>query len=454
MNGDELFGRGAGAEGPAFLYFETAIAAAEAAAQARSLAAALRGELGLRAGDRVALMLQNVPQFPIALHAVWRCGGVVTPVNPMNRERELRHQLLDSGARIVVCLESLFPVLAAAREGTPVEHVVTTSELELLEEAPPALAGHQRHQCPGAIPLADLTAGPGGGRAAEIELDSPALITYTSGTTGVPKGAINTHRAIIHNAEAMTAWGSLGRGDVTVAMAPLFHITGLVCHLATARASGTPLLLLHRFDAGEILRLIERWRGTYSIGPLTAYVAMLEHPQIGERDLSSLTKAASGGAPVYAGAVERWQRTTGTYLHNTYGLTETAAPSHLVPFGARAPVDQATGALSVGRPIADTESRIVREDGAEAAPGEEGEILTRGPAVTPGYWRRPEETAAALADGWLRTGDVGKHDEGGWLYLVDRIKDMINVSGFKVWPREVEDALFRHPAVADAAVVG
>jgi long-chain acyl-CoA synthetase len=181
---------------------------------------------------------------------------------------------------------------------------------------------------------------------------------------------------------------------------------------------------------------------------------MLDQPQFGERDLSSLTKVASGGAPVYASVVERWERATGAYLHNTYGLTETAAPSHLVPFGARAPVDPATGALSVGRPIADTESRVVLASGEDAAPGEEGEILTRGPAVTPGYWQRPEETAAALPDGWLRTGDVGKRDEQGWFYLVDRIKDMINVSGFKVWPREVEDALFRHPGLADAAVVG
>jgi long-chain acyl-CoA synthetase len=456
VNGDELFERGVGAhaEDPAFFYFDTAVAVGEAAAQARSLAVALRGELGLRPGDRVTLMLQNVPQFPIVVHAVWRCGGVVTAVNPMNRERELRHQLLDSGARIVVCLESLFPVVAAAREGTAVEHVIATSELELLDTVPPALADHERLECPGAIPLAGLTAGKAVGGAVDVALDSPAFITYTSGTTGVPKGAMNSHRAVIHNGEAMTAWGSLGRGDVTVAMAPLFHITGLVCHMATARASQTPLLLLHRFDAGEILRLIERWRGSYSIGPLTAYIAMLDHPQIGERDLSSLTKVASGGAPVYASVVERWEQTTGAYLHNTYGLTETAAPSHLVPYGSRAPVDPATGALSVGRPIADTESRVVLATGEDAEPGEEGEVVTRGPAVMLGYWQRREETAAALEDGWLRTGDVGKCDAAGWLYLVDRIKDMINVSGFKVWPREVEDALFRHPGVADAAVAG
>jgi long-chain acyl-CoA synthetase len=457
MLGDELFERAPRErpEAPAFLYFDTAIGVSEAAATARRLAGALRTELGLRPGDRVALMLQNVPQFPLAVHAVWRCGGVVTSVNPMNKERELRHQLVDSGARFVVCLESLYEVVAAAREGTAVEHVITVSELEMLDEAPAVLAGHERIECPGALAFADLVEAGREGEAVEVEVDSPALLTYTSGTTGAPKGAINTHRAVIHNAETMQDWGALGKGDVTIAMAPLFHITGLVCHMATARASATPLLLMYRFEPGEILRLIERWRGTFVIGPLTAFIAMLDHPSFAERDLASLTKVASGGAPVYAGVVERWEQATGAYMHNTYGLTETAAPSHVVPRGERSPVDPDTGALSIGRPIADTESRVVLvEGGGDAAAGEEGEILTRGPGVTPGYWERPEATAAALEDGWLHTGDVGKRDADGWFYLVDRIKDMINVSGYKVWPREVEDALFRHPAVGEASVVG
>jgi long-chain acyl-CoA synthetase len=458
--GDELFERAVRERpgAPAFLYFDTAIGVGEAAARAHALARALRGELGLRPGDRVALMLQNVPQFAIAVHAVWRCGGVITAVNPMNKERELRHQLGDSGARIVVCLESLYEVVAAAREETAVEHVITVSELDMLEAVPAALARHRRVECPGAIDFEGLVADPGSGRpvgdAVEVDLDSAALVSYTSGTTGAPKGAINTHRAVIHNAETLAAWASLGPGDVTVAMAPLFHITGLVCHMSVARASRSPLLLLHRFDAGEILRLIERWLGTFVIGPLTAFIAMLDHPSFGARDLASLTKVGSGGAPVYTSIVERWEKATGAYMHNTYGLTETAAPTHLVPFGERAPVDPGTGALSVGRSIADTESRILGADGRDAPTGVEGEILTRGPAVTHGYWNRPKETAAAIADGWLRTGDVGKRDADGWFYLVDRIKDMIVVSGYKVWPREVEDALFRHPAVADAAVVG
>jgi len=458
VTGAELFERAARErpDDPALLYFDTAIGFGESAEQARSLAAALRGELGLRPGDRVALMLQNVPQFPIAVHAVWLCGGVITTVNPMNKERELRHQLTDSGASLVICLESLFAVVEAARRGTGVEHVIAVSELEMLEEIPAALAGHVRAACPGAIPFAGLLgAPPARFDPVEVSPDSPALLTYTSGTTGVPKGAINTHRNVVHTAGAMRGWGSLGSGDVTVAMAPLFHITGLVCHMSTARLSQTPLILLYRFDAGEILRLIERWRGSYVIGPLTAFLAMLDDPSFAERDLSSLTKVASGGAPVYAAVVERWEQATGTYLHNTYGLTETAAPSHLVPIGRRSPVDPDTGALSVGFPIVDTESRVISVvDGSEAAAGEEGEILTRGPGVTPGYWNRPQESEEAIVDGWLHTGDVGKRDADGWFYLVDRIKDMINVSGYKVWPREVEDVLYQHPDLVEAAVVG
>jgi long-chain acyl-CoA synthetase len=283
----------------------------------------------------------------------------------------------------------------------------------------------------------------------------PAFLTYTSGTTGLPKGAINTHRAVVHNAEVMTRWYDLGPGDVTVGMAPLFHITGLVCHLAAARLSMTPLLLLFRFEPGEILRLIEHWRATYVIGPLTAFIAMLEHPSFAQRDLSSLTKVASGGAPVYPAVVERWEEATGSYIHNSYGLTETTAPSHLVPAGARSPVDAASGALSVGVPVPNTRSKIVSvDDGRDLDPGEIGEIVTQGPMVTAGYWQRPEETAVALAGGWLHTGDVGTRDADGWFYIVDRIKDMINVSGYKVWPRDVEDVLYQHPAVLEASVVG
>jgi long-chain acyl-CoA synthetase len=462
-SGNELFERGVAArpDEPGLLYFDTAISFGEAAERAWALASSLR-ELGLAPGDRVALMLQNGPATTIAIHAAWHLGCVATAINPMSKWLEVCHQLRNSGARAVICLESLHPTVARAIGATAVEYVVVASELAWLDEVPPALADSRRLRCPGALDFQQLCAGPASPDPVAVDPSSPALLAYTSGTTGTPKGAIVTHAAIAHNGEAMRAWGDLGRGDVTVAMAPLFHITGLVCHLATAAASATPLLLMHRLEPGEFLRLVERWRGTYVIGPLTAFISLLDHPEFGRRDLSSLTKVASGGAPVYPAIVERWEDLTGTYIHNTYGLTETAAPSHLVPRGARAPVDPESGALSIGRPIADTDSKILvladaTADGGgevEAAPGELGEIATRGPAVTPGYWGRPAETAAAIHDGWLHTGDVGRRDADGWFYIVDRIKDMIVVSGYKVWPRDVEDVLHSHPAVREAAVVG
>ena len=455
-NGNELFERAVATcpDEPGLLYFDTAISFRDAAEWAWALATSL-GELGLRPGDRLALMLQNGPATVIAIHAAWHVGCVVTAINPMSKTAEVRHQLADSGARAVICLESLHPVVAEAAAGTAVEQLITVSELAWLDSMPAALIGSRRRSCPGALDLETLCAEPAEPRPAAVDIDSPALLAYTSGTTGTPKGAIVTHRALIHNGEAMAAWGDLGRGDVTVAMAPLFHITGLVCHLATARAGSTPLLLMHRFEPAEFLRLVEHWRGTYVIGPLTAFIALLEHPDLERRDISSLTKVASGGAPVFPAVVERWEGLTGNYVHNTYGLTESAAPSHMVARGERAPVDPESGALSIGRPIADTDSKIVLlEEEREAAPDELGEIVTRGPAVTPGYWGRPEETAHAIRDGWLHTGDVGRRDADGWFYIVDRIKDMIVVSGYKVWPRDVEDALYAHPAVQEAAVIG
>jgi long-chain acyl-CoA synthetase len=458
-DGNQLFERGA-RERPAdagLLYFDNAISFGEAAERAWALAASFRG-LGLVPGDRIALMLQNGPATAIAIHAAWHLGCVVTAINPMSKWREARHQLLDSGARLAICLETLHPTLAEAAKRTAVENVVTVSELAWLGgEAPPVLADSRRIECEGALDFEQLCAGSADPSPVKIDPDSPALLAYTSGTTGPPKGAIVTHTAFVHNGEAMREWGELGGDDVTIAMAPLFHITGLVCHLSASRASVTPLLLMHRFDPGEFLRLTERWGGSYVIGPLTAFISLLEHPDFGTRDLSSLTKVASGGAPVYPATVARWEELTGNYLHNTYGLTETAAPSHLVRRGTRAPVDPESGALSVGKPIADTASKIVPlpdDTSSSVADGEIGEIATRGPAVTPGYWGRPEETAAAIHDGWLHTGDVGKRDAHGWFYVVDRIKDMVVVSGYKVWPRDVEDALYTHPAVQEAGVVG
>jgi long-chain acyl-CoA synthetase len=458
-NGVELFARGPleRPDADSLYYFDRRLSFRETDDLAHALAVGLRDRLGVRAGDRVALMLQNVPAMPIAMHAAWMLGAIVTPVSAMLQPRELRHQLSDAGASVIICQDALHHVVEAVRADVNLRHVITVSALDFLEQVPTPLIGHERPTASDSITLMDVVADAGTARVdpARPASDAPALLTYTSGTTGPAKGAINTHGGVAYNAETFQRWVGLTSDDVTVAMAPLFHATGLIGHVAVSRLAMSPLLLSHRFDAGEMLRLIERWRGSWMLGPLTAYVAMLDHGEFSNRDLSSLSKVCSGGAPVRPAVVERFERATGIYIRNMYGMTETTAPSHCVPMSARAPVDPETGALAVGVPVFGVDSKIVDpETGAELPPGRVGEILTRGPMVVPGYWRRPDETAHAIRDGWLHSGDLGKRDDAGWFYLVDRLKDQINASGFKVWPRDVEDALLEHPLVREAAVVG
>lgn len=444
-------------DSPAFHYFDATITHGEGARVAHGFAAALQQELGVAPGHRVALMMQNIPQMPMAVHATWLAGGVVTPVNVMNQSRELKHQLRDCGAEVLVCHESMVPVAESVRATTPLRHVVTVNELDYLTAPPPILAGVRRQAHPGTIAFHDLVTAHDGERVAvrPPAPESAALLTYTSGTTGLPKGAVNSHRAVAHNAEVWRAWYRLHPGDVTVALAPLFHITGLMGHMMAARASGSPMVLACRFDAGEMLRLIQRWRGTWAVGSLTAFIALMQHPDFGKTDLSSLTKVASGGAPVAPAVVQRFEAATGAYVHNAYGMTETTSTALLVPFGSRAPVDEDAGALSVGVPVAGAETRIVDLDtGVDVPHGLPGELLIRGPMVASGYWGRPGDTKAAMGDGWLRTGDVAVRDGDGWHWIIDRVKDVIIVSGYKVWPREVEDVLYEHPAVAEASVVG
>ncbi|MDQ1238988.1 MAG: long-chain acyl-CoA synthetase, partial [Thermodesulfobacteriota bacterium] len=238
--------------------------------------------------------------------------------------------------------------------------------------------------------------------------------------------------------------------------APLFHVTGEVAHAAIAALAGIPLVLSYRFDAGETLRLMERWRVTMTVAAITVYIAWMNNPDVRDRNLSNFVKAYSGGAPVSGALVDQFMELTGSYLHNVYGMTETNSPSHIVPLGKRATIDPDSGALSVGVPVPSSFSRIcdLENRDRELPPGEVGEIVNRGPMIIPGYWQRPEDTKNAIEDGWLYTGDVGKMDTDGWFYVVDRKKDLINVSGFKVWPRDVEDVIYQHPSVKEAAVIG
>jgi long-chain acyl-CoA synthetase len=239
-------------------------------------------------------------------------------------------------------------------------------------------------------------------------------------------------------------------------VAPLFHITGLIGHVAVAGLAGIPLVLYHRPDPAETLRLVEKWRPTFTVGAITVFISLMNAPGAKDDSLSSLTKVYSGGAPIAPSITEQFEEKFGVYIHNIYGLTESNSPTHGTPYGTKAPVDPNSGALSVGVPIPGCEARLVdlEDPSKEVAVGESGEFAARGPMIFGRYWEKPEETEEAFHDGFFLTGDVAVMDEDGFFYIVDRKKDMINVSGYKVWPREVEDILYTHPAVREAAVIG
>ena len=448
-------------DAPAVYYFDHPISYGEVHRHSDALAAAF-SHLGLQRGDRIIVDLQNIPQFLIAIYASWKLGAIVVPLNPMYKEKELTYFCQDSGARLFFTLDEIAAGLDLSFcRDTAVENVITTSPLDLLpadSEPPHMLKGAKRVRVAGTRDMGELVERHSGKSVGTPGLspEDVAYLTYTSGTTGPPKGAMNTHGNIAFNARVYQVMQRINEKDVVLGVAPLFHVTGEVAHSAIAALAGIPLVLYYRFDPAETLRLIERWEVTVTVASITVYIALMNHPDIRKRDLSSFVKAYSGGAPVSEAVIKEFEALTGLYLYNVYGMTETNSPSHIVPWGKRAPVDSESGALSVGLPVQNCVVKIMdlEEGSRELPPGEVGEIVDSGPIVVPGYWQKPEETKHAIRDGWLYTGDVGKMDDEGWFYVVDRKKDMIVASGYKVWPRDVEDVIFQHPAVKETAVVG
>ena len=443
-------------ERPLLYSFQTPIPADRCAELVDGIASGLCG-LGVRAGDRVALLLQNDPQFVLASVAVWRLGAITVPINPMLRPRELAHHLTDAGATVLIALDELFTDgVVAALATTAVGCVLTTGALDLCAERssePAALPD------PGGLPVHDLLtlARESAGPQPDVRIgpDDVAVLTYTSGTTGPPKGAMNTHANIAFASETYRERLEVGDGDVILGIAPLYHVTGLTAHIGLGLAAAIPTVLAHRFDAAEVARLTERHRASVTVAAITAYLALAADPAVTRTSLVSLTRAFSGGAPIPPAVVTRLHERLGVLIRPVYGLTETTGPTHICPPEESAPTHPETGALAVGRAVPGTTVRILDERGAALTPGGTGEIAVAGPQVVPGYWRLAQETAAAFDDhGLMHTGDVGVIDAQGWLYVVDRRKDMIVASGFKVWPREVEDVLYEHPAVREAAVVG
>ena len=432
---------------------------AEVDDRARTFAAEL-SRAGIGPGDRVALYTQNDPIFVVGLIAALEVGGIAVPINPMNTTRELRYQLEDSGARVLVTIPSLYRAVAQDVVGdtavvltvvgghtqwTQQGEEVEISEARVGEElgadvlsAESIFSQERREE---SVPP-------------DISAEDIAVLTYTSGTTGKPKGAQNTHGNLVFNAESYLEITGLEPGQPVLGIAPLFHITGMVGHIMLAIRARSPLVLSHRFHPAVMLESIRRRRPVFAVGAITALMALADSPAQEDGDFDSLTTIFSGGAPIAPALADRLEGIFGAYVHNIYGMSETSSPTHSVPRGEKAPVDPTSGALSVGQPIYCTRSRIVDENGDDCEPGAYGEILSAGPQITSGYWENPDATAQAFDGEFLRTGDVGFVDEDGWFYLVDRKKDMINASGYKVWPREVEDVLYGHPAVSEAAVVG
>ncbi len=446
---------------PAITYFDQTLNYA-ALDQLSDRFAAWLHEHGVRRGDRVATLLQNTPQFVVVALATWKLAAIVVPLNPMYRVPELARLFADCRPSAVVCHDDQWAAAIEASTGiVDPTCLLWTSPRELQSRddarvlpAPPAVTA------PASQALAAvLAAEPGVGASRDLEASRPAadevaVLLYTSGTTGLPKGAMLTHRNLVFNGRNCASHFGLTPGSRIFGIAPLFHVTGFEVQMVAAFAAGASLVLTYRFQPAVVLGAFLEHRPTFVIGAITVFIALMNRPDTTRAHFDSLQHIFSGGAPIAPAVVQAFEQRFGRAIRSSYGMTELCAPSHLAPNEGRIPVDPASGALSIGRVLPGIDAIVVDDTGAPLGARGIGEVIVRGPNVMAGYWGKPEETGAALRDGWMHTGDVGFQDEDGWFYLIDRKKDMISASGFKVWPREVEDVLYAFAGVREAGVVG
>ncbi len=447
---------------PAFENFDTVISFGELDRLSQSFAAALQAR-GLQKGDRVALMLPNTLQYPIALFGVLRAGMVVVNTNPMYTARELKHQLNDSGAKAIVVVDNFAHVLEKVMDEVPVEHVFTTAVGDMLGFPKGALLNFVLKRVRKAVPDYSL---PKAERfktvlkqhdgqtpqSEDIGFTDIAFLQYTGGTTGVAKGAVLTHRNMVANMLQAKSWlGALDVGsEVIVTALPLYHIFALTANCLVFMSLGARnLLITNPRDMDGFVKALGKSGFTAITGVNTLFNSMLNTPGFEQLDFARLKLVLGGGMAVQRAVAERWKEVTGVTLVEAYGLTETSPAACINPMT----LSEYNGCI--GLPISSTECAILGEDGQWQAVGEVGELCIRGPQVMAGYWQRPEETAKVLSeDGWLRTGDMACMDEHGFFKIVDRKKDMILVSGFNVYPNEIEDVIAAHEKVLEVAAIG
>jgi long-chain acyl-CoA synthetase len=444
---------------PALMYFDGALSYRQLDEMSGTLAVYLLRS-GFARGDRLAICMQNMPQFVIAALATWKAGGIVVPISPMNQVREIDLIVEDCRPHTLLCLDILFDDVISRAETvkrlgvsvicTAAHYLQSSNDRRVL---PDPARSQQTRDCIDLSHILEshtiLTT------RVPVQADDLAFLVYTSGTTGVPKAALISHSNASVNARCVAAWYDFKpQAGPVLAIAPLFHVTGLVGHMALSWAMASPMILMYRFEASLVIDTIRARQPVFMVGAITAYNALIHHPNSSADLFDSFHVLVSGGAAISPSIIDEILEKTGRYVHNGYGLTETSAGVICVPFEARAPVDPVSGALSIGVPAFDVHAWIADDSGAPVTVGQIGEIVISGPAVARGYWNKPEESAVNMRPDGFRTGDIGFVDTDGWFYLVDRKKDMINSSGYKVWPREVEDVLVSHPAIYEASVVG
>ncbi|MEV3964716.1 AMP-binding protein [Nocardia sp. NPDC050193] len=443
-------------DAPAVIYFDTTLTVRQTDDLANALASAL-SERGVGHGDRVGIHLQNIPQYALALLALWKLGATALLLNPMYRGRELRTIITDAEPVGVITTDRDVRQIREDVADSTVRWVLGTAESELQTRNDRRIFdGETVPAAPGEPDLLGLAHRYLGKQPPPVQVhgEDLAFLAYTSGTTGPPKGAMNSHTNVLAVTTSFAELAGITTGDVVYALAPLFHITGAVVIGSLALTERTALVFTGRFHTDVAVDAIREHGVTYTIGSITAFNAMMNSEYASAEHFTSIKTLFSGGAPVPPSTVERFRERFGHYIHNAYGMTETSSAVTAVPPGATAPVDPDSGTLSIGKPLPGVGVKVVDPEGRALPPGRQGELVVTGHQVVRGYWRNPSESAATMPGGCLRTGDSAIVDEQGWVYLVDRIKDQINVSGYKVWPREVEDVLYEHPAVLEAAVVG